>query len=67
MLIKLFFIEPVVFLISLLLCNSILKLFQKSLSNTQYKITSKLRYFLSFLIMLILGITVGKMIIGKLV
>jgi len=63
----LFLVEVVVFLISLFLSNITLNLFQKILSRTQYEFTAKFRYFFSCLIILIIGITLGKMIIGKLI
>lgn len=59
--------QVVVFVISLFLCNITLKLLKKILSKTQYEFTAKFRYFLSCLIMLILGIAMGKMILGKLI
>ena len=67
MVIIFFFLGTVVLLFSLFLYNIILKLFEKVLLKTQYAFTTKLSYFLSCLIMLILGVTVGKMIIGRLI
>jgi hypothetical protein len=63
----LFFLGTIIFLFSLFLCNIILNLFEKVLLKTQYVSTPKLRCFLSCLITLILGVTVGKMIIGRLI
>lgn len=67
MAIILFFLGTAIFLFSLFLYNIILNLFEKVLLKTQYASTTKLRYFLSCLITLILGVTVGKMIIGRLI
>ncbi|GCD10082.1 hypothetical protein Ctaglu_17050 [Clostridium tagluense] len=67
MVIIFFFLQALVFLISLFLCNIILKLIEKKLSKAQYGFTAKSRYFFSYFIMLIVGITVGKIIIGKLI
>jgi len=63
----LFFLGTAIFLFSLFLCNIILNLFEKVLMKTQYVFTTKLRYVISCLIMIILGVTVGKMIIGRLI
>lgn len=65
MVIKFFSIAAVVFLISLFLCNITLKILQSFLLKKKYEFTDNLRYFFSSLIMLLLGITVGKIIIGK--
>ncbi|MBU3145526.1 hypothetical protein [Clostridium sp. CF012] len=62
-----FSVVVVVLSTSLFLCDNILKLFEKRLSETTYKVTAKFRYFLSCLIIIMLGIAVGKVIIGKLI
>ena len=67
MLITFFFFGVVIFLISILLCNIIFKVFQKIFFKTQYKFTVKFRYFLSCLVMFILGIAGGKFIIAKII
>ena len=62
-----FFIAIIVFLISLLVCNIILKLLEKALLRAQYDSTTKFRYVISCIITLILGIVVGKTAIGKII
>lgn len=67
MIVILLLVEVVVFLVSLLLCSVILRLFEKTLSKAQYEFTSKFRYFISCLIMLVLGIILGKMFFGNII
>ena len=67
MVINFFLASAVVFLISFFLCNLILKFLEKFLFKAQYDSTAKFRYVLSCLITFVLGITVGKIIVGKLI
>lgn len=67
MVVMFIFVEVIVLVISIILCNIIMKLLQKVLYKTIYGYTSKFRFLLSCTIVLILEITVGKMIIGKII
>jgi len=62
-----FLFGVIVFLISLFFCNFTLNSLQKKLSKTQYMFTAKIRYYLSFSMLFIFGILVGKMVMEKLI
>jgi uncharacterized metal-binding protein len=66
-LLKLLFVQILIFLFSLFLCNVIVKLLQNFLSKTNYKISNKLYYILACFIIIILGVVIGKIIVISLV
>lgn len=54
-----------VFIVSILLCNFILKFLKRSLSKTQYEFTAKFYYLVAGIIVLMIGIVIGKILISK--
>jgi len=60
---KLFFIQIFIFLILLFLCNLTLKLFQKLLSKSKYKLSQKFGYVFACIVMVVLSITIGKIVV----
>jgi len=64
---KLFIVQILVFFNLLFLCNLILRLFQKLLSKSKYKLSQKFSFVFTCILMLALSITVGKIVVIGLV
>lgn len=67
MVVKIIFIIIFIFIFLLIFSNAITKLLQFFLWNTGYKLTKKSLYFISTIIMVLLGILLGNIVMYKLV